>query len=70
MDAPGERPRCPSATLNGLPGVCCRRRWGIIAVAVFGLLFGTIGLLFAVPAMVVVMVVVERLYVRRVLEQE
>lgn len=42
---------------------------GILAVAVFGLLFGTIGLLFAVPAMVVVMVVVERLYVRRVLEK-
>ncbi|HET7526994.1 MAG TPA: AI-2E family transporter [Burkholderiaceae bacterium] len=36
---------------------------GLISVIVFGLLFGTLGVLFAVPLMVVLMILVQELYV-------
>jgi predicted PurR-regulated permease PerM len=41
---------------------------GIMAGVVFGLLFGIVGLIFATPLMVVVMVLVRKLYVERFLE--
>lgn len=40
---------------------------GILAVVVFGLLFGTLGVLFATPLMVVVAVLMRKLYVERAL---
>ncbi|MBA3599251.1 MAG: AI-2E family transporter [Methylibium sp.] len=40
----------------------------LIALMIFGLLFGPIGALFAVPLMVVAMILVQRLYVRDVVE--
>jgi predicted PurR-regulated permease PerM len=40
---------------------------GILAVVVFGLLFGTLGVLFATPLMVVVVVLMRKLYVERAL---
>jgi predicted PurR-regulated permease PerM len=36
---------------------------GLIAIAVFGLLFGLIGILFAMPLLVVVVTLVQRLYI-------
>ena len=48
----------------GLPPVL-----GIAATVMFGLLFGLLGVLLAAPAMIVLMVVVERLYIKGVLEE-
>lgn len=42
---------------------------GIAATVMFGVLFGVMGVLLATPAMVVLVVLVERLYVRKVLER-
>jgi predicted PurR-regulated permease PerM len=39
----------------------------VLAVVIFGLLFGTLGVLFATPLMVVAMVLVRKLYVERAL---
>lgn len=41
---------------------------GLIAAVVFGVLFGIIGVLFATPLMVVVMILVQKLYVHVVVE--
>jgi predicted PurR-regulated permease PerM len=41
---------------------------GLIGVVVFGVLFGVLGVLFATPLMVVVMVLVQKLYVEGALE--
>lgn len=41
---------------------------GIVATVMFGMLFGLMGVLLATPAMVVAMVLVERLYIKGVLE--
>jgi predicted PurR-regulated permease PerM len=41
---------------------------GLVAVVVFGLLFGVMGVIFATPLMVVVMILVKKLYVHDVLE--
>ena len=41
---------------------------GLIAAVVFGILFGPVGVLFATPLMVVVMILVQRLYVQPVAE--
>lgn len=41
---------------------------GILAAVIFGLLFGIVGVLFATPLMVVVMVLVQKLYIEGVLE--
>ena len=41
---------------------------GVIALVVFGLLFGVMGVIFATPLMVVVMILVQKLYVQDVLE--
>jgi predicted PurR-regulated permease PerM len=41
---------------------------GLVAVVVFGLLFGVMGVILATPLMVVVMILVQRLYVQEVLE--
>lgn len=41
---------------------------GIAAAVMFGVLFGLMGVLLAMPAMVVLMVLVERLYIKGVLE--
>jgi transposase len=41
----------------------------IAATVMFGLLFGLLGVLLAAPAMIVLMVVVERLYIKGVLEE-
>ncbi len=43
---------------------------GVIAVVVFGLLFGPVGVLFATPLMVVVMVLVQKLYVEAAIENK
>jgi predicted PurR-regulated permease PerM len=48
----------------GLPPVL-----GIAATVMFGVLFGLLGVLLAAPAMIVLMVVVQRLYVKGVLEE-
>ena len=48
----------------GLPPVL-----GIAATVMFGLLFGLLGVLLAAPAMIVLMVVVEGLYIKGVLEE-
>jgi predicted PurR-regulated permease PerM len=40
---------------------------GLIGVVVFGLLFGVLGVLFATPLMVVVMVLTQKLYVEAAL---
>lgn len=40
---------------------------GLIGVVVFGLLFGVLGILFATPLMVVVMVLTQKLYVEAAL---
>jgi len=48
----------------GLPPVL-----GIAATVMFGVLFGLLGVLLAAPAMIVLMVVVQRLYVEGVLEE-
>jgi predicted PurR-regulated permease PerM len=48
----------------GLPPVL-----GIAATAMFGVLFGLLGVLLAAPAMIVLMVVVQRLYIKGVLEE-
>lgn len=42
---------------------------GIVASVVFGILFGIVGVLFATPLMVVVMILVRRLYIEDFLEQ-
>ncbi|MBC7993510.1 MAG: hypothetical protein H7Z15_09750, partial [Rhizobacter sp.] len=42
---------------------------GIAAAVIFGVLFGLMGVLLAMPAMVVLMVLVERLYIEGVLEK-
>jgi predicted PurR-regulated permease PerM len=42
---------------------------GILAVVVFGLLFGVLGVLFATPLMVVAMMVVQKLYVEEALDE-
>lgn len=47
----------------GLPPVL-----GIAATVMFGVLFGLLGVLLAAPAMIVLMVVVQRLYIKGVLE--
>ncbi len=39
----------------------------VLAVVIFGLLFGTLGVLFATPLMVVAVVLVRKLYVERAL---
>jgi predicted PurR-regulated permease PerM len=36
---------------------------GLLAIAVFGLLFGLVGILFAMPLLVVVVTLVQRLYI-------
>ena len=41
---------------------------GILSVVAFGTLFGIAGVLFAVPLMVVVMILVQEIYVKRTLE--
>jgi predicted PurR-regulated permease PerM len=41
---------------------------GIAATVMFGMLFGLMGVLLATPAMVVLMVLVQRLYIKGVLE--
>ena len=41
---------------------------GITAAVIFGILFGLVGVLFATPLMVVVMVLVQKLYIERFLE--
>lgn len=41
---------------------------GVISVVVFGLLFGVMGIIFATPLMVVLMILVKELYVQDVLE--
>lgn len=41
---------------------------GITAAVVFGVMFGTVGVLFATPLMVVLMVLVQKLYVEGILE--
>lgn len=41
---------------------------GVVAAVIFGILFGPIGVLFATPLMVVVMILVQRLYVQAVAE--
>ena len=43
---------------------------GLVAAVVFGVLFGPIGVLLATPLMVVTMVLVQRLYIEGVLEQQ
>jgi predicted PurR-regulated permease PerM len=43
---------------------------GLMSVLIFGLLFGPLGALFATPLMVVVMVLVQRLYVDAVVDEE
>ncbi len=43
---------------------------GIAATVMFGMLFGLTGVLLATPAMIVLMVLVERLYVRGILEED
>ena len=43
---------------------------GLLAVVAFGLLFGMAGVLFAVPLMVVVMTLVQKLYVEQTLEAD
>jgi predicted PurR-regulated permease PerM len=48
----------------GLPPVL-----GIAATVMFGVLFGLLGVLLAAPAMIVLMVVVQRLYIKEVLEE-
>jgi predicted PurR-regulated permease PerM len=48
----------------GLPPVL-----GIAATVMFGVLFGLLGVLLAAPAMIVLMVVVQRLYIKGVLEE-
>ena len=48
----------------GLPPVL-----GIAATVMFGVLFGLLGVLLAAPAMIVLMVVVQRLYIQGVLEE-
>lgn len=48
----------------GLPPVL-----GIAATVMFGVLFGLLGVLLAAPAVIVLMVVVQRLYVKGVLEE-
>jgi predicted PurR-regulated permease PerM len=48
----------------GLPPVL-----GIAATVMFGVLFGLMGVLLAAPAMIVLMVVVQRLYIEGVLEE-
>ena len=48
----------------GLPPVL-----GIAATVMFGVLFGLLGVLLAAPAMIVLMVVVQRLYIKGVLEK-
>lgn len=41
---------------------------GLISVMIFGLLFGLMGILFATPLMVVLMILVQRLYIEGLLE--
>ena len=48
----------------GLPPVL-----GIAATVMFGVLFGLLGVLLAAPAMIVLMVVVQRLFIKGVLEE-
>jgi predicted PurR-regulated permease PerM len=48
----------------GLPPVL-----GIAATVMFGVLFGLLGVLLAAPAMIVLMVVVQQLYIKGVLEE-
>jgi predicted PurR-regulated permease PerM len=48
----------------GLPPVL-----GIAATVMFGVLFGLLGVLLAAPAMIVLMVLVQRLYIKGVLEE-
>ncbi len=43
---------------------------GIAAAVIFGILFGLMGVLLATPAMVVVIVLVQRLYIEGVLEAD
>ncbi len=43
---------------------------GLMGVVIFGLLFGVMGILFATPLMVVVMVMVQKLYVEAAIEQK
>jgi predicted PurR-regulated permease PerM len=49
----------------GLPPVL-----GIAATVMFGVLFGLLGVLLAAPAMIVLMIVVQRLYIKGVLEED
>lgn len=42
---------------------------GLIAAVVFALLFGPVGVLIATPLMVLLMILIERLYVKRVVER-
>jgi predicted PurR-regulated permease PerM len=42
---------------------------GIVSVLVFGMLFGVIGIIFATPLMVVVMILLQHIYVRDLLEK-
>jgi len=43
---------------------------GLVAVVVFGLLFGVAGIVFATPLIVVLMVLVRKLYVEGVIERD
>jgi predicted PurR-regulated permease PerM len=43
---------------------------GISATVMFGILFGVMGVLLATPAMVVLIVLVQRLYIKGVLESQ
>jgi predicted PurR-regulated permease PerM len=43
---------------------------GLVGVVIFGLLFGILGVLFATPLMVVVMVMVQKLYIEAALDEK
>ena len=63
--------------LEGYVVVPLAQRWavrmppalGLISVIVFGVLFGVIGIIFATPLMVVLMILVQHIYVRDLLER-